>query len=229
MKNFIEKSKFHFLILNKILVIFILFLNSCSSRYTITKQSLAEGNFTLFGAVLLHESDGRYGINFSSINSLILTEIDNQENDAVGSEIYANTHSLKNKPYTDIPLSGMSHSVFFAWSSLQNDKCYAITQVGYEITSQVPIGNGFYRTYTNAFNTRINPSDSFKVLKICPQKGNQFLGVLGVNEDGKIYNLIENHNILLDSAKKRIFNSTDCTFSTAEKTAKSEFFSRVVE
>jgi hypothetical protein len=127
----------------------------------------------------------------------------------------------------DIPLSGLSHSVYFSWSSLENFKCYAISQIGYSITSQVPIGNGFYRTYSSSYGTRIDPRESYKKMPLCVKKGIQFYGILGVDENGKIYNLIDSKDILNDSAKKRIFNSKYHNFMNAEKTAMQEFTARV--
>jgi hypothetical protein len=212
------------------ILITIFFLSSCTSRYMIRKCSIQEKDFVLFGAVLMYQDDTKYGINFSSIDNLKLIEMDPSNERAIGKEMSANEHtnlSNEKEEYLDIPLSGISHSVYFSWSSLEKFKCYAISQMGYHITSQVPIGNGFYRTYRSSYDTRIDPIESYKKLPLCGKKGIRFYGILGVDENGKIYNLIDSKDILNDSAKKRIFNSKDHNFMNAEKTAMLEFTARV--
>jgi len=212
------------------ILITIFFLSSCSSRYGIRKSSIQENDFVLFGAVLVYQENAKYGINFSSIDNLKLVVMDSSKGRVIGNEISANEHSNQSnnqEEYLDIPLSGLSHSVYFSWSSLENFKCYAISQIGYSITSQVPIGNGFYRTYSSSYGTRIDPRESYKKMPLCVKKGIQFYGILGVDENGKIYNLIDSKDILNDSAKKRIFNSKYHNFMNAEKTAMQEFTARV--
>ena len=222
--------KRHYTLVKIFILITILFFSSCTSPYTIRKSSIQEKDFVLIGAVLVNQDDAKYGINFSSIDKLKLVEMDSSKGNVIGNEISANEHSNPSndqEEYLDIPLSGLSHSVYFSWSSLENFKCYAISQIGYSITSQVPIGNGFYRTYSSSHDTRIDPTESYEKLPLCVKKGIQFYGILGVDKNGNIYNVIDSKDILNDSAKNRIFNSNDHNFMKAEKTAMQEFTARV--